>query len=290
MHHKNVKVSVVMAAYNAERYISQSIDSILNQTFENFEFIIVNDGSEDSTLNIIKSYQDPRIIVFNQDNQGCAKARHRAIKYARGEYIAIMDADDISLPYRLEISVRFLDTNPSVVLVGTGFIAKDETTNIEEERFHPRDHEDILRFMLFDSPFLDPSVLIRGESYHRVSGYNLKYSHKFDYELLSRLNKIGKFANIQEILVITRRHSDQFYREGYSPEEHRILRLKIRWLTLWRSKPHFLLFVKTLSWLFFEFLTHSISVSIRHKLPSSFRLIFKSFFNPEFGKNRYTTK
>jgi glycosyltransferase involved in cell wall biosynthesis len=269
-----MKVSVVMAAYNAERYIAEAIESILSQTFEDFEFLIVNDGSTDGTEDILEKCKDPRIKVIHQLNTGCASARDLAIAQASGEYIAIMDADDISLPERLEKTVNYLDSHPKTVLVGTGFIARDDDSKLERVFFHPQDDEEIRCVMLIDSPFLDPSILMRTEAYRRVGGY--KIDHKFDYELLSRLAKIGKLANIKEVLVVTRRHSRQFFRAGLTPDEHRKMRLKVRWLTLWRLKPPFFLFIKTLVWLCFEYMTHLIPESARHRLPESFRTFFKT--------------
>jgi len=263
-----------MAAYNAEKYIWHSIDSILNQTYTDFEFIIVNDGSTDSTLKTINSFNDKRLKIIDQDNQGCANARTRAINLAKGEYIAIMDADDIALPKRLEKTVQFLETHSDHILVSTGFKIKNEETGKETTFYHPVTNADIRRALLQNVTFLDPANLIRTKAFKKVGGY--KVQHMFDYELYSRLATIGKMANLPEILAIMRHHNQQFHRFNFNPEDVRKFRLKIRWLTLWRLKPLFLLFVQTFIWLCFEYFVHLFPENLRHFLPERFRIFIKN--------------
>ena len=115
-------ISIIMATYNAQDYIRPAIESILNQTLKNFEFFIIDDGSSDSTKEIIADFaaKDSRVIpIYNEDNLGQPRSRNKAIELAKGEFIAIMDADDISLPLRLERQVKYLQAHPNVVLVGT---------------------------------------------------------------------------------------------------------------------------------------------------------------------------
>lgn len=113
------QISVIMSVYNGEKYLREAIDSILNQTFTHFEFIIVNDGSTDKSLNIIKSYNGSRIILVQQENKGLAAALNEGIKIAKGKYIAMMDADDISLPTRLEKQIQFMEAHPEYVAIGS---------------------------------------------------------------------------------------------------------------------------------------------------------------------------
>jgi len=271
-----MKVSVIMAAYNAEKYIWYSIDSILNQTYTDFEFIIVNDGSTDSTLKTINSFNDKRLNIIDQNNQGCANARTRAINLAKGEYIAIMDADDIALPKRLEKTIQFLDTHPDHVLVSTGFKIKNEETGEETVFHHPTTNAEIRRALLKNVTFLDPANLIRAKAFKKVGGY--KVQHMFDYDLYSRLATIGKMANLPEILAIMRQHNQQFHKFNFSPEAVRKNRLKIKWLILWRLKPSFLLFIQALIWLCFEYSTHLFPERLRHFLPEKTRNFFKYHF------------
>jgi glycosyltransferase involved in cell wall biosynthesis len=280
MNAKEPKVSVIMAAYNAEKYIRDAIDSILAQTFGNFEFLIVNDGSTDSTKDILEQYHDPRMRVIHQSNQGCVSARHLAISHAKGEYLAIMDADDIALPDRLKKTVAFLDEHPKIVLVGSAFIDKSENTGLETVIKPQTEDHGLRRSLLRYDPFKDPTNLIRKEAFKRAGGYRI--DHGFDYELYSRLASMGKLANIQEPLVIIRRHDGQFFRIGHTPEEHRKRRLKIRLLTLWRLRPPFFLFVQTLLWLCFEYFVHLFPQNIRLFVPQALRGFVKIHLPPKF--------
>ena len=271
-----MKVSVIMAVYNGEQYLKESIDSILSQTFEDFELLIVNDGSTDRTKDILKEYDDPRIRIFPQSNKGCIAARHLAIKNARGKYLAIMDADDIALPERLSKTVAHLDSHSDVVLVGTGFIVSDDFTELEQTVIPPADDCILRRCLLRYDPLKDPTNLIRAKAFKKAGGY--KVDHGFDYELYSRLAKVGKLANISDVLLITRQHADQFFRMGHSPEAHRKRRLKIRWLTLCRLKPSFSLFAQTFIWLCFEYVVHLFPEKLRNILPKNFRNFFKKIY------------
>lgn len=280
MGNKLPKVSVVMAAYNAQRYIREAIESILSQTFGNFEFLIVNDGSTDSTGEILQQYNDPRIRVIHQSNQGCISARQLAISKAIGKYIAIMDADDISLPRRLEKTIAYLDEHPEVILVGSACIIRSDETGSETIFEPPTEDYALRKCLLRCAPFVDPANVIRKDAFEKAGGY--KVDHGFDYELYSRLAKFGKLAGIQEPLVIIRRHDGQFFRMGHTPEEHRKRRLKIRWLTLWRLKPPFSLFIQTLTWLCFEYVVHLFPEDLRYLFPESLRSSLKTHLPPKF--------
>ena len=274
-----MKVSVIMAVYNGEQYIREAIDSILLQTFKEFELLIVNDGSTDRTADILNEYSDPRVKIFSQSNRGCVAARQLAIKNARGKYLAIMDADDIALPERLKKTAAYLDSHSDVVLVGTGCIIRNELTGADRIDIPPTEDYVLRRCLLRYDPFRDPTNLIRAKVFNKVGGY--KIDRGFDYELYSRLAKVGKLANIGEVLLITRQHAGQFFRMGHSPEEHRKRRLKIRWLTLWRLNPPFPLFVKILIWLCFEYVVHLFPDKFRHIIPANFRNFFKRILPPK---------
>lgn len=273
-----MKVSVIMAVYNGERYLKEAIDSILLQTFKDFELLIVNDGSTDRTADILNEYDTPKIRIFSQSNKGCLAARHLAINNSRGGYLAIMDADDIALPERLSKTVEYLDSHSDVVLVGTGYILRDESTGIEETLIPPTDDHILRRCLLRYDPFKDPTNLIRTDAFKEAGGYKVDFG--FDYELYSRLAKIGKLANISEALLIRRQHSQQFFRMGISAKAHWKRRLNIRWLTLWRLTPPLPLFVKTLVWLCFEYAVYFSPERLRHLLPESFRNFLKKTLPP----------
>lgn len=199
---KKPKVSVVMPVYNSEKFLRSAIESILNQTFSNFEFIIINDGSTDTSHKIISSYRDKRIkIIKNKKNIGLAKSLNKGIKIAKGEYIARMDADDISNPTRLEKQVSLMTQDKSVDLVGSWARIKD-TKHILKYPIH--DHE-IKTEMIFNNPFVHSSVMVKS-SLLRKNLYNPKYIVAQDFELWSRIQAEAIFSNIPEILITRREH------------------------------------------------------------------------------------
>ena len=120
-----VELSVVMSVYNAELFLNEAIQSILDQTYQNFEFIIVNDGSTDNSLKIITSFNDNRIIVIDQENQGLSKSLNTGVSISNGKYIARMDADDISLPNRFELQLDFFNNYKNHVLLGSNIYFVD---------------------------------------------------------------------------------------------------------------------------------------------------------------------
>jgi hypothetical protein len=128
------------------------------------------------------------------------------------------------------------------------------------------------------APFVDPANVIRKDAFEKAGGY--KVDHGFDYELYSRLAKLGKLAGIEEPLVMIRRHDGQFFRMGHTPEQHRKRRLKIRWLSLWRLKPPFFLFVRTLIWLCFEYAVHLFPKDLRKLVPQGIRSFLKTNLPP----------
>jgi len=200
----NPKISVVMSVYNGEKHLRGSIESILNQTFTDFEFIIVNDGSTDASLEIIKSYDDARIrTINNEKNIGLTKSLNKATKKARGEYIARQDADDISLPNRLELQLEFLEKHPDVALLGTGIYVIDEKGDkIEKRIMHPNPKKSLLK----GNRFIHGSVMLRRSVIDELGAYNetLKYSQ--DYELWLRMSKKYDVRNVTAPLYKLRMH------------------------------------------------------------------------------------
>lgn len=197
------KVSVVMAVFNSERYIRQAIESILNQEFKNFEFIIINDCSGDNSLEMIKDYskKDKRITVINNhSNQGAASARNSGIKVARGKYIAIMDSDDISVLDRFKKSVAFLDAHKEIGLLGGAYKVIDEQgAEIGTVATFVKDI-DIRRQMFIGCPFGHGTTMIRKSALDHVGSYNKDMHSSHDYDLWARVAKKYKMANLSTIL------------------------------------------------------------------------------------------
>lgn len=193
-------ISVVMSVYNGEKYLKESIRSILNQTFKDFEFIIINDGSTDSTERIIKSFKDPRIIAVSRHNKGLVASLNQAIRMAKGKYIARQDDDDISLPERLKKELIFMNNHPDCVLVGTAFEVMDENKkNISIEAF-PTENNDLKRSMLSVNPFAHGSTLFSRKAAIDCGLYTDKYGPTEDFALWSKMALVGEINNLPDLL------------------------------------------------------------------------------------------
>ncbi len=208
---EDIKISIVMALHNSEEYVEDAICSVLNQTFSNFELIIVNDASTDNSLEIIKKIakKDHRVIIIDLlKNVGVSNARNVALDKARGEFIVIMDSDDVCKPYRLEIQIDFLEKNLDYGVCGSWLQILNE--NGEQEVWRsPIDHFDILAHQLFYNAIYNPTVMIRA-SILRESNirYDTSYAVAEDYNLWHSLHKLCKFKNIPKVLLWYRKLND----------------------------------------------------------------------------------
>lgn len=195
-------VTVLMPVYNAERYIRESVGSVLKQSFTDFELLIINDGSTDRTADIILSFDDPRIVLINQENQGIAPTLNKGLSLARAPYVARMDADDICYPGRLQRQFYFLVQNPSYVIVGSDadYISEDgEFLCTYVSKGHT--NEEIMDRIQTDCPFQHSSVMFRKEPVVQCGGYPV-HAHNFeDYLLWIKLKSYGRFYNIPEALI-----------------------------------------------------------------------------------------
>jgi len=196
------RVSVIIPVYNAEKYIKEAVDSVLGQTYRDLEIIIVDDGSTDDTGKILDSYDDARIRVVRQENQGVVRALNKAINTARGEYIVRMDADDISLPERVEKEVRFLDAHKNVGLVGSSFIRVDEDGG-EAGPYKAGEEADGTGR---NYPFCQGSVTFRKECAQKAGLYREGLESVEDYDLWLRISEISDVAVISEPLGKYRVH------------------------------------------------------------------------------------
>ena len=198
------KVSVVMSVYNGEKYLKESVESILNQTFSDFEFTIINDGSTDKTPEILRSFNDERIKVINQENMGLTRSLNKAINLVIGEYIARMDADDVSLPERLERQVEFLDENLDVGMVGTACKEIDRDGQEIGIFSPPTTNNELKKVLIRYNPFVHASVMIRRTVIDKVGIYDESFSSAQDYEFWFRIAKFYKIANLTQLLLVRR--------------------------------------------------------------------------------------
>jgi len=200
-------VSIVMAAYNEEKYISEAIKSILNQTYTNFEFIIINDGSTDQTESIILSYQDKRIkYLKNEKNLKLIESLNKGLSVANGKYIARMDADDISSSIRLERQIAFMELNPDIGISGSQLNVFGDATG--QMKF-PLTHEDICLRLFMTSCFGNNVVIFRKKIFEKHKLYFPKgYLHTEDFKCWTTWVKYAKAANLDESLVNYRAHQN----------------------------------------------------------------------------------
>lgn len=204
----NPLVSVIMPAYNAEKYVGQAIESILNQTYKKFEFIIVDDASTDSTLNILKDIRakDKRIILIqNKKNLGVTKSLNKALELAKGKYIIRMDADDWSYPKRIELQVKLMQDHPDVAVSGSYIEVCDSKLGVKYIRKYNIDDTSIRKHLFRYSPFAHPATIWKAEILKKER-YNEVISVSQDYELYFRVGKLGKFMNLSKPLLKLRVH------------------------------------------------------------------------------------
>lgn len=205
---KEPLVTILLPAYNAERFIEEAIASILAQTYRNFVLLIINDGSSDKTESIVENQKDDRIqYVKNESNIGLIKTLNKGILLARGKYIARMDADDICAPERIQQQVSFLEKNKDYVMCGSWAKIIDNNGLVTGRMKRINSHALIQANMLFTTPFIHPSVLIRKEVLLKEK-YSEEALHCEDLELWVRLsrNKNYRFANIPNFLLKYRWH------------------------------------------------------------------------------------
>ncbi len=205
-------VSVVMSVLNGERFLIEAIESILLQTFTDFEFIIINDGSTDGTAAILEGYlkTDPRVRVYHQSNRGLVESLNRGCGLARGKYIARMDGDDIALPDRLLQQTTFMNDHPNVGVLGGAVEFVDTNGHILTVTHNPETDSSIRSALLQgDCPFWHPSTLIRRDMLLAVGGYRSIVPHAEDHDLWLRLADFSKLANLREVVLQYRLHPHQ---------------------------------------------------------------------------------
>lgn len=202
------KVSVILPVYNGERFVRESIESVLGQTFTDFELIIINDGSTDGTGEILNSFTDSRIVLIERENRGLIDTLNEGLSFAHGEYVARIDADDVMLPERLAKQVAYLDEHPKVTVLGGWAEIINETGEVVGSyKYPPIGRKGLRAYVLKHNPFIHPTVIFRREAILRLGGYR-QYRHIEDYELWTRVLAKYRGANLPEILIKYRVHGE----------------------------------------------------------------------------------
>ena len=229
---KRPEVSVIMPVFNGEKYLRSAIDSVLSQTFTNFEFIIINDGSTDDSLSIITSYKDKRIIVINNEkNIQIIETLNKGIALAKGAYIIRMDCDDVCRKNRFALQVAFMNKHTDIGASGCYFNLLLNNKRVKMDS--PLTTDEINCFLIFNSPIAHPTAIIRTDALNKNQlQYSKEYLHAEDYFLWSQINKNAKLANIPHYLLDYRVHSHQITKLADSGDEKHTSLLKVRAIQL----------------------------------------------------------
>lgn len=205
-------LSVIMSVYNDARHLREAVDSVLAQTFADFEFLIVNDGSTDNSPAMLDSIAatDPRIKLFHRVNHGLIDSLNFMIEEARAPYLARMDSDDVCRPERFEKQMAFLAAHPDIIVLGTNTDELDENSRLMPcHDWHPLDHDGIAETLKRRTPICHPSVVMHRGAVRRVGGYRRAFKYCEDYDLWLRLVTQGQLANLRDRLLLYRRSPDQ---------------------------------------------------------------------------------
>jgi glycosyltransferase involved in cell wall biosynthesis len=239
---REVEVSVLMGVFNeSSEWLASSIESILNQTFANFEFIIINDNpASPVNKSILELYseKDDRIkIISNSENIGLTKSMNIALEIAKGQFIARMDADDISLPTRLETQLTFLKGHPEYIACGSNAVVVDKKNSRKGLFTRPESNEDIQSAIFYENPMIHPTLFFR-----RLKGQCIEYDAQIkyaqDYELVSTLSRLGKLFNIQEPLLLYRRSTGQISVSKLSEQNKAAYRIRKKNIELYLRRNY----------------------------------------------------
>ena len=209
-------ISVLTCCYNAEDFVEGAIESILHQSYKEFEYLLVNDGSSDNTLSILKRYaaKDKRIVLIEQEHSGLTASLNLGLKQARGEWIARLDADDICEPARLQKQLTYVRANPQLVFVGSGCLEIDAKGNMIKNYRYPQHHAGLLKNLRTALKFPPhSSTFYLTSAVRKIGGYRPRIQQAQDMDLWLRLSEVGEFGCLTEPLVRIRKHDNQVSHE-----------------------------------------------------------------------------
>ncbi len=198
------RVSVITSVYNGEIYLRECVESILNQTFQDFEYIILNNGSTDRTSEILKKYTDPRLHVVHQENLGISRSLNKGINLSNSDMIARLDADDYSMPHMLEKQVTFMKKHPEVVLCGSMWREMIGKKTFKQGVAFIETDQAIRKSMSLFNPFSHSAVIFRKNTFIKAGGYSERLKYSQDYDLWLRMLALGKARILKEELAVVR--------------------------------------------------------------------------------------
>lgn len=256
------KLSVVMAVFNEKDQVAKTIQSILNQDFKDFEFIIIDDGSTDETFSIIERFDDLRIRLFRQKNQGLANSLNNGIGVARAKYIARIDGDDTAYKNRFSLQLNFLENNIGIGMVGSYAKVKDASSGATFIYKPPTDYKNIKICMLRDNPMIHSSLMFRKQAYDKIGGYNPKNKLYEDYDFCIRMADNYQICNLPLVLVtrnVLKDHMKKPIWSKYSKYELYAERLKLQLQAFRKFSFHYMapvFLLKTALQVLFERVKH----------------------------------
>ncbi|KAA6348478.1 Hyaluronan synthase [termite gut metagenome] len=219
-------ISVLMPVYNTGDYVREAINSILSQTFIDFELIIINDGSTDHSVEVIKSINDRRLVfIDHKENAGNYPRRNEGACIASGKYIAVMDSDDIAMPERLERQLAVMEADTTLLACGTNYTFIGGVEGVLRTCLY----EDIKVALRTCNCFLHTSLMIRREAFIKAGGYNESYRYSSDYDLMRRLALEGKIINLPDRLLLYRVHSGQISMKFFKEQDEFANRIRSKY-------------------------------------------------------------
>jgi glycosyltransferase involved in cell wall biosynthesis len=236
------KVSILITTYNAMPYLPMAVEGIIGQTYKNWELIIVDDHSSDNSAQYLKSIVNESIKVYKNQGKGRGVALNYGLSICKGEYIAINDADDISLPNRLKHQVEFLDKHLEYGLLGSNFI-KINSKGVRDYSDKYTDNEVLRRKLSLQSCIQHSTVMVRRDLLEKIGRYNLKIKFMYDRDMFIRIAECARIANLKEHLVYINQHEKQFFLNTYSGWQRYFYQIKYSRIAIGKlSLPIFLYF------------------------------------------------
>ena len=221
------QVSIVTSVYNGELYLKECIESMLNQTFHDFEYIILNNGSTDGTTRILQQYTDPRLRIIHQENLGISRSLNKGIELSNSDMIARLDADDYSFPQRLEKQITFMEKHPDVVLCGSRILELTGEKLSEQRVAFVESDQAIKKSMSLFNPFAHSAVIFRKNIFFKAGGYNCQLKYGQDYDLWLRMLSFGEARILKEELGVARIFEES--ESHRNPRKQKLEGLKVRW-------------------------------------------------------------
>ncbi|EMI45380.1 glycosyltransferase family 2 protein [Rhodopirellula sp. SWK7] len=228
--HPSPQVSVVIPVYNAEAFLAEAIQSVIDQTFENWELIAVDDGSSDRSLEILHDFaaKDPRIRVLPREHAGICSTRNAGIDASRAKYFAALDNDDAMTPTRLQMQFDFLESHPDYAAVGTAGLLIDVDGDPINDRHFPTSSDDVEAELLAGrNPLMQSSMMFRREAVIAAGGYQDGRNYAEDYDLFLRLTENGKIGNLSDLLMRQRQHISRASAAHYE-DQNRVVLLALK--------------------------------------------------------------